>query len=139
MFLTASRIENIFLFVKNSVSHLKNTWNLTICSKVYIGGWDGGSRWRGSVSSVQSLSRVRLFVTPWTEARQASLSIINSWSPPKPMSIESMMPFNHLILCRALLLMPASGSFPMSQLFVSGGQSTGVSASTSVLPMNTQD
>ena len=56
-------------------------------------------------------------------------------------SIESVMPSNHLILCRPLLLQsfPASGSFQMSQFFPSGGQSTGVSASTSVLPMNTQD
>ena len=95
-------------------------------------------------SSVQSLSRVWLFVTPWTTARQASLSIINSQSPPKPMSIELMMPSSHLILCRSLLLLPSN--FPnirvfsqMSQLFASGGQSIGVLASTSVLPMNTQD
>ena len=60
-----------------------------------------------SVSSVQSLSRVRLFVTPWTAARLASLSITNSWSPPKPMSIESVMPSNHLILCFPLLLLPS--------------------------------
>ena len=58
-------------------------------------------------SSVQSLSRVRLFVTPWTAACQASLSITNSWSPPKPMSIESVMPSNHFILCRPLLLLPS--------------------------------
>ena len=57
-------------------------------------------------SSVQSLSHVRFFVTPWTAARQASLSITNSWSPPKPMSIVSVMPFNHLILCHPLLLPP---------------------------------
>ena len=55
-------------------------------------------------SSVQSLSRVRLFATPWTEARQASLSITYSRSPPKPMSIELVMPSNHLILCGPLLL-----------------------------------
>jgi len=83
------------------------------------------------------------FATPWTTARQASLSITNSWSLLKLMSIESMMPSSHLILCRSLLLLPssfpASRSFPMSQLFASGGQSIGVSASTSVLPMNTQD
>ena len=81
-------------------------------------------------------------LTPWTIARQASLSITNSQSPPKPMSIESVMPVS-VIRCRPLLLcpqsFPASGSFPMSQLFASGGQSIGVSASTSVLPMNTQD
>ena len=154
---------------------------------------------------VQSLSHVQLFATPWTAACQASLSITNSRSVPKFMSIESAMPFNCLILCRPLLLLPstlsqhqfscsvtsdslrpheqqhtrppcpsptpgvypnscplsrwchptisssvipfssclqsfpASGSFQMSQFFASGGQSIGVSASTSVLPMNTQD
>ena len=94
-------------------------------------------------SSVQSLSQVWPFVTPWTVALQASVSITKSWNPPKPMSIESVMPSNYLILCRTLSScpqsLPASGSFQMSQLFISGGQSTGVSASTSVLPMNTQD
>ena len=58
-------------------------------------------------SSVQSLSHVQLFVTPWTAACQACLSITNSWSPPKPMSIEAVMPSNHLILCRPLLLLPS--------------------------------
>ena len=56
-------------------------------------------------SSVQSLSCVRLFATPWTTARQASLSVTNSRSPPKPMSIELVMPSNHLILCRPLFLL----------------------------------
>ena len=88
--------------------------------------------------SVQSLSRVRLFVTLWITACQASLSITNSRSLLKLMSIKSVMPSSHLILCRPQPL-PASGSFPTSQLFASGGQSIGVSASTSVLPMNTQD
>ena len=86
---------------------------------------------------VQSLSRVWLFVTPWTAARQASLSITNSRSSPKPMSIESVMPSNHLILCHPHLLLPSIFSsirvFQMSQLFASAGQSIGVSASTSVL------
>ena len=59
------------------------------------------------LSSVQSLSRVRLFVTPWTAAQQASLSITNSQSPPKPISIGSVMPSNHLILCWPLLLLPS--------------------------------
>jgi len=94
-------------------------------------------------SSVQWLSRVWLFVTPWTAAPQAFLSISSSWSLLKLMSIESVMPSNHLILCRPLLLPPsiflASGSFPMSQFFTLGGQSIGVSASASVLPMNIQD
>ena len=59
------------------------------------------------ISLVQSLSCVRLFATPCTAARQASLSITNSQSPPKPMSIESVMPSNHLILCHPLLLLPS--------------------------------
>ena len=58
------------------------------------------------ISSVQSLSRVQLFATPWTAVPQASLSITNSWSLLKFMSIESVMPFNHLILCHPLLLLP---------------------------------
>ena len=93
--------------------------------------------------SFQSLRRVQLFATPWTEARQASLSIINSQSLLKLMSIESVMPSNHLILCRPLLLLlsifPSIRVFPMSRFFASGGQSIEVSASTSVLPMNIQD
>ena len=59
------------------------------------------------ISSVQSLSRVQLFATPWTTARQVSLFITNSWSLLKLMSIESVMPSNHLILCRPLLLLPS--------------------------------
>ena len=93
-------------------------------------------------SSVQSLSRVQLFATPWTAACQASLSITNSRSLLKPMSIESVMLSNNLILCHPLLShlrsFPASGSFQMGQFFPSGGQSIGVSASASVLPMNIQ-
>ena len=58
-------------------------------------------------SSVQLLSCVRLLATPWTAARQASLSITISRSPPKPMSIESVMPTSHVILCRPLLLLPS--------------------------------
>ena len=57
-------------------------------------------------SSVQSLSRVRLFATPWIAARQASLSITNSWSSLRLTSVESVMPSSHLILCRPLLLLP---------------------------------
>ena len=84
-----------------------------------------------------------LFVMPWTAAHQASLSITNSWSLLKLMSIESVMPSNRLILLHplssCLQSFPASGSFPMSQLIASGGQSIGASASTPVLPMNIQD
>ena len=95
---------------------------------------------QSSFSSVQSLSHVRLFATPWTAARQASLSIINSWSLLKLMSFESVMPSNHLILCYPLFShlqsCPASGSFPVSQFFTSGGQIIGTSASASIHPMN---
>ena len=94
-------------------------------------------------SSVQSLSHVQLFASPWTAVRQASLSITNSQSLPKLMSIESVMPSNHLILYHPFSCcsqsFPTSGAFQMSQLFASGGQSIAVSASTSVPPMNTQD
>ena len=68
-----------------------------------------------SVQLVQSLSHVQLFVTPWTAASQASLSIINSWSLLKLMSIESVMPSNHLILCDPLLLPPSI--FPSIRVF----------------------
>ena len=80
---------------------------------------------------------------PWTEIRQAPLSITTSWTLLRLKSIESLMPSKHPILCRPRLLLPqsfpASGSFQMSQFFTSGGQSIGVSASASVLPMNIQD
>ena len=66
-------------------------------------------------SSVQLLSRVQLFATQWAAACQASLSITNTWSPPKPMSIESVMPPNHLILCYPLLLL--FSIFPSIRVF----------------------
>ena len=67
------------------------------------------------ISSVQSLSCVQLFATPWTAACQASLSISNSWSLLKLMSIDSVMPSNHLILCRPLRLLPSI--FPIIGVF----------------------
>ena len=67
------------------------------------------------ISSVQSFSHVRLFVTPWTAALQASLSITNSWSLLKFMSIELVVPSNHLILCHPLLLLPSI--FPSVRVF----------------------
>ena len=70
---------------------------------------------RVSISLVQSFSRVRLFATPWAAAHQASLSITNSQSPPKPMSIESVMPSSHLSLCHPLLLLPPI--FPRFRVF----------------------
>ena len=90
-------------------------------------------------SSVQSLSCVQLFVTPWTAAHQASLSITNSQSLLKFMSTELVMPSQPLLSpSPPAFNLSQQGSFQMSQLFASGGQSfTGVSASTSVLRMNT--
>ena len=90
-------------------------------------------------ASVHSFSCVRLFVTPWIVARQASMSITNSQSLLRLMYSELVMPSSHLILCCTLLLLPqslpASESFPVSQFF----SSDAVSASASVLPMNMQD
>ena len=90
-------------------------------------------------SSVQLLSHVRLFATPWTAPCQASLSITNSQSLLKLMSIELVMPSSHLILCRPLLLPPSIFPSIKSQFFASGGQRIGISVSASVLPMNIQD
>ena len=95
-------------------------------------------------SSVQSLSSVRLFATPWTEAHHASLSI-----PATPRAYSSSCPSSQWCLptisssvvpfSSRLQSFPASGSFPMSQSFTSDDQSIGVSASASILPMNIQD
>ena len=100
------------------------TWNQHIINQLF--------------SSVQSFSCVWLFATPWTAARQASLSITDSRSLLKLMPIESAMPYNHLILCHPLLL---PSIFPSIRVFSeeSGGQSIGAPASASVLPMNIQD
>ena len=84
---------------------------------------------------------VLLFVTPWVAACQAPLSSTVSWSLLKFMSTESVMPSNHLILCRPFFFpqsFPASGSFPVSRLLASGGHIIGASASLSVLLMNIQ-
>ena len=94
-------------------------------------------------SSVQSLSCAQPFETPWTAAHLASMSITNSWSLLKFMSIESVMPSNHFILCRPLFLLPLV--FPSIRVFSNepvlciSDQTIGVSASVSVLPMNIQD
>ena len=93
-------------------------------------------------SSVQSLSSIQLFGAPWTAVHQASMSITNSWCVPNscplsrgchPTISPSVVPFSHF------QSFPESGSFQMSQLFTSCGQSIGVSASTWVLPLNIQD
>ena len=94
------------------------------------------------LSLVQSLSHVWLFATPWTAACQASLSTTNCQSLLRLISIESVMPSNHLILYHPLLVLHSfcltSGSFKMSHFFTSCGQSIGVSASASVLLVNIQ-
>ena len=92
--------------------------------------------------SVQSLSRVWLFVTPWITAHQASLSITNSRSSLRLTPIEFVMPSSHLILGHPLLLLPpifpSIRVFPMNQFCALGSQNIGASASVSVLPMNIQ-
>ena len=79
------------------------SWSHMIDGNMWPKLW---SKIKERFSSVQSLSRVQLFATPWTVACQASLSITNSWSSLRPTSIESVMPSSHLILCRPLLLLP---------------------------------
>ena len=98
---------------------------------------------KGKISSVQSLSHVRLFATPWIAACQASLSITNSRSLFRLMSIDSVMPSNHLILCHLLLLLPSI--FPSIRVFSSESAlhirwpKYWSLASASALPMNIQD
>ena len=96
----------------------------------------------GLLIVVQLLSCVQLFATPWTAACQASLSFTIYWSLLRIMSVDSEIPSNHLILCFPLLLLPSIFPsirfFPNGQLFASGGQSIGASASTSVRPVNIQ-
>ena len=122
---------------------LSSTWEGLPCSGAqntwveWINKWmpKDVSLWQlfqfGSVQFSRSVV-FQLFVTPWTAACQASLSITNSQSLLRLMSIESVMSSNHLILCRPLLLLlsilPSIRSFQMSQFFTSGGQSIGVSS-----------
>ena len=126
-----------------------DTENKRMDIKEIKGRWDESGDWDWHeytidffVVVVQSLSRVWLFMTPWTTAHQASLSFTISRSLLKFMSIELVMLSNHLILwCPfsfCLQSFPESGSFPVSKLFISGGQSFGASASASVLPVNIQ-
>ena len=99
--------------------------------------------WRWELLPYSLLSHVQLFVTPWTRAHQASLILTNSWSLPKFMSIElgdTIQPSHASVILFSLCLRysPASGSFPRSQIFASGGRSIGASASASVLPVGIQ-
>jgi len=96
------------------------------------------------IQSVQSFSHVQLFATPWTTALQASLYNTNSRNLLKLMSVESVMPSNHLILCHPLFLPPSI--FPTIRVFsnelvlrIKGGQNIGISTSTTVLLMNIQN
>ena len=96
--------------------------NLPSCRRLQFSSWVGKICWRRDrlptpvfFSSVQLLSCVQLFATPWTASHQASLSFTNSWSLHKLMSIESVMPSNHLILCWPLLLPPSI--FPSIRFF----------------------
>ena len=98
-----------------------------------------GADLKESCSVVQSLSCVQLFASPWTATCQVSLSFTISQSLLRLVSIESMIPSNHLIISCPLLFLPESRSFPMNWLFASHGQSIETSVSVSVLPMNTQD
>ena len=117
-------------------SRMSDRWNHTRCSLFRLTSCI-------QFSSVQSLSRVWLFGTPWIAARQASLSITNSQSSPTITSIELVMPSSHLILCRPLLLLPPIP--PSIRVFSNEStlhmrwQSTGVSALASFLPKNTRD
>ena len=103
--------------------------------------WVGKISWRrGWLSSAQLFSHVWNFVTPWTAAHQPSLSITNSQSLLRLMSIESVMPSNHLILCYPLLLLPSV--FPIIRVFSNESVlhiNIGISASASVLPVNIQN
>ena len=107
--------------------------------------WSEKTGWKWPVKTggiVQSLSHAQLFAIPWTAACQASLSFTICWRLLKLMSIELVMPSNHLILWGPFLLtliFPSMGSFLMSWLYASGGQNIGASASLSVLPINIQD
>ena len=105
---TAVWVKASGIFSQNHKStHLfKSLQVFSLCLSVYMSV---------CISSVQSLSRVRLFATPWTAARQTSLSITNSQSSSKLTSIELVMPCNHLILCRPLLLLPSI--FPSIRIF----------------------
>ena len=91
-----SLAKNIYIYTEVVV---RGIWNVIWCTCYLV-------LFSDTSVLVQSLSRVRLFATPWITARQASLSITNSWSSPKPTSVELVMPSSHLILCCPLLLLP---------------------------------
>ena len=127
-----------------SLLHRGRSWNFERPNEPSKSPLLTGQGWSLNIVVVlaQLLSLIRFFVTPWTAACQVSLSFTISWSLLKLMSSESVMPSNHLILCCPLLLLtsifPSIRVFSNESVFESGGQSIGVSASASVLPMNIQ-
>ena len=133
------------MFVLSSSLRIPDPYLLLTSCFMSSGGREGlGSCWTNPAQFSSVAQLCRLFATPWIAARQASLSITNSRSLLKLMSIASVMPSNHFILCRPLLLLLSI--FPSIRVFSSelvlhssGGQCIGVSASASVLPMNIQD
>ena len=141
--LQARILEWVATSFSRESSRPRNQTQVSCIAGMFFTNWALREALFFNIRSDQSLSRVQLFATPWIAAHQASLSITNSRSLPKLMSIESVMPSSHLILCRPLLLLPPNPSqhqsFQMSQLFPWGGQSTGVSALASVLPKKSQD
>ena len=116
---------------------------MTTHSRFLTWEFRGPGAWRGTVYLSSVAQTCLSLVTPWTAAHQASLSITNSQSLFKVMSIESLMSSSHLIFCHPLLHLPSMFSsirmFSKHQYFASGSQSIGVSASASFLPMNIQD
>ena len=118
-------INNLILWIKVAVSIFQSVFRIKKTAffqiKTFLSGQHGyvicvaNKHFDEKFSLVTSLSHVRLFVTPWTKARQASLSITNSQSLLRLMSIESVMPSNHLILCHPLLLLPSI--FPSIRVF----------------------
>ena len=132
-------IENISKLILKSIWKCKGPKIAkTILKRNKVNGMD-----KPSFSSVQLLSRVWFFATPWITTRQASLSITNSWSSPKLMSMESVMPSSHLILCRPLVLLtpipPSIRVFSNESTLPMRWPKYWSFSFTSVLPMNTQD
>ena len=132
-------LEDLMRCLSNALSEL---WQISVWTVFLVFPWVAITqrlKVRPCHILLLLLSHVWL-VTPWTVPRQASLSFTISLSLLKLLASESVMPSNHLILCRLFSScpqsLPASGSFPMGQFFASGGQRIGASASASVLPMN---
>ena len=109
--------SSAFLYIMDLGDYTDPKWTIqdNLSQNQQISKYDFICYLNSHFSSVQSLSHDWLFATPWTAARQASLSITNLQSPPKPMSIKSVMPSSHLILCRPLILLPSI--FPSIRVF----------------------